>query len=143
MDVELITPGHDRQWRDYHAIRRTVLFESRLGSPAYDENHPDEVQDGNFPKLLVTARGEAIGVVRIDIRGPDAFLRRVAIAIGQQRMGYGRLMMGCAIEFCRRQEVQRLISEVAPDAVGFYSQLGFHSTPEQTSDESVRMAMDI
>jgi hypothetical protein len=41
-------------WKAYHHIRRTVLFDAR-GVSGYDANHPDEHSPTNHPLLLSLA----------------------------------------------------------------------------------------
>jgi GNAT superfamily N-acetyltransferase len=88
----LVSPTDSETWSAYHRIRRTVLFEQRGLFGQYDPDHPDEHKPGNYPKLL-TRETTYIGVVRIDVEGELALLRRVAIDQPWQRQGYGRLLI--------------------------------------------------
>ena len=64
VDHQLIEVRSDRDWHEYHSIRRTVLWERR-GLSNYDENHADEYSLVNHP-LLLRLNGRAIGTVRLD-----------------------------------------------------------------------------
>ena len=130
-------------WRAYHDIRRRVLFEAR-GHSGYDETHPDETAPGNYPKLLLWL-GEPVGVVRIDIKGPTAIFRRVAIRSDVQQRGHGRTMLALAEQFARDNGCVSLTSFVAPDAVGFYERCGFalDLSRNATTGESVTMTKPI
>jgi GNAT superfamily N-acetyltransferase len=108
----------------YHAIRRSVLFESRGLIGVYDEHHPDEHADGHHPLVLVHS-GEIIGVIRVDIAGREAIFRRVAIRADRQRSGHGARMLALAEEFARRNGCVNVRSSVDPDAVGFYRRCGY------------------
>ena len=121
---ELISPASPNQWRAYHDIRRQVLFEARGQFGVYDENRPDDRAAGHHPKLLVYG-DEPIGVVRIDIDGTTAILRRVAIRSDIQRLGHGRALLSLAQRFAESAGCVTLTSFVAPDAVGFYERCGF------------------
>jgi len=122
-DYVLVSPVEAPAWRVYHDIRRRVLFEAR-GIPGYDEHRPDEQAAGHYPKLLLY-RGDPVGVVRIDVAGTEAILRRVAIRADVQRRGHGRALVILAARFARDHGCGRLASHVAPDAVEFYRKCGF------------------
>jgi GNAT superfamily N-acetyltransferase len=121
---ELVTPASAGEWRAYHDIRRQVLFEARGHFGVYDENRPDDRAPGHHPKLLVYS-GQPIGVVRIDIDGSTATLRRVAVRSDVQRLGHGRAMLALAQRFAEEAGCVTLESFVASDAVGFYQRCGF------------------
>ena len=99
---ELRTPTIEDDWRAYHSIRRKVLFENRGQFGVYDQNHPDEHSDGNHPLLLIH-NGEPIGVIRVDIRGTLAILRRVAIREDLQAQD----MVGCYSRLRSPSRVER------------------------------------
>src|SRR5436853_4048492 len=89
--VVLVSPVDGEAWDAYHRIRRTILFEGRGRFGVYDPNRPDEYIAGHFPKILM-CEAQYIGVVRIDVAGETAFLRRVAIDEPWQHQGFGRTM---------------------------------------------------
>jgi GNAT superfamily N-acetyltransferase len=120
----LVSPVEADEWRAYHDIRRHVLFEARGAFGVYDEHRPDERAPGHHPKLLLH-RGEPVGVVRIDVAGIDAVLRRVAIRADVQRRGHGRALLALVEQFARSEACERLTSHVAPDAFVFYVKCGF------------------
>lgn len=134
VDYVLVSPVEARDWASYHDIRRRELFEARGQFGVYDENHPDERAAGHFPKLLLR-QDEPVGVVRIDIVGTDAMLRRVAVRSDVQRRGHGRVLMALAERFARSRQCDHLVSRVAPDAVEFYRKCGF-ATIEPRADRS-------
>jgi GNAT superfamily N-acetyltransferase len=123
-EYELVSPTDEGAWRRYHDIRREVLFEARGRFGVYNENHPDDKVDGHHAKLLLH-RGDPVGVVRIDISGEDAVLRRVAVCSDAQRRGHGRALLSLAQQFAVANGCGRLASHVAPDAVRFYEKCGF------------------
>jgi len=120
----LKTPQTEEEWRAFHAIRRKVLFENRGKSEAYIENHPDDSKPGNHPLILVY--GDAIvGVLRLDIVAPVAWLRRVAIREELQRQGYGRVLLSLAETFAIEEGCTEMRSNAAVEAVGFYERCGY------------------
>src|SRR5215831_8309199 len=67
MDYELVEVAGDNEWRDYHAIRREVLWEARRRT-GYNDKHSDDYVSANRP-LLLKADGRAIGTTRLDDLG--------------------------------------------------------------------------
>ena len=67
MDYDLARVTTETEWRAYHRIRRTVLWDAR-GRLGYDEDHPDDRRASNH-SLLLTLDREAIGTIRLD--GPS------------------------------------------------------------------------
>ena len=116
-----------------------MLFEQRGLFGQYDPDHPDEHKPGNYPKLL-TRETTYIGVVRIDVEGELALLRRVAIDEPWQRQGYGRLLIALSEAFALERGALRVESAVARDAVEFYRKCGYRFMPSSTANASVRMA---
>jgi N-acetylglutamate synthase-like GNAT family acetyltransferase len=127
MGVELVRISSPQQWRAFHDIRRTVLFEKRgrFFSGAYDENHPDDRLAENHA-LLLTEEGKARGALRLDFSdGLCAIVRTVAIETSQQRRGLGRSMMSLVEAYAMACGVELLEVNSAPDAVEFYRRLGW------------------
>jgi GNAT superfamily N-acetyltransferase len=121
---ELRTPQSDEEWRAFHAIRRKVLFENRGKTEVYIENHPDDSKPGNHP-LILLYRSDVIGVLRIDVSGTVATLRRVAIRDDLQRNGHGRVLLRLAESFAKDQGCNEMCSNAAVEAVGFYERCGY------------------
>lgn len=126
MTHELISPGSADHWRNYHEIRRTVLWEARGNFGVYDDKHPDEHKHNHFPKLLLHDSA-AIGVIRIDLHGQAAWFRRVAIKEDLQRNGHGRALLALAENFARQNGADSIESSVDEDAAPFYRKCGYTS----------------
>ena len=124
MSDDFRSPATAEEWSAYHELRRRVLFERRGSSNAYDPHHPDDHCAGHYPFILWDGR-EAVGVIRVDVDGDVATLRRVAVREDVQRRGHGRRLLQAAQQFARERACTRLVSHVAPDAVGFYERCGF------------------
>jgi len=133
---ELVTPTTISQWDSFHRIRREVLFEARGEIGVYDADHPDDRAPNNHPKLLLHM-GEPVGVVRIDIAGHVAALRRVAIRADVQRRGHGRALLRLVQRFALDAGCTQLVSFVATDAVGFYRGFGFVAARDPADGTSV------
>jgi GNAT superfamily N-acetyltransferase len=135
----LRTPRNDAEWRAFHAIRRKVLFENRGKTEAYNENHPDDSKPGNYPLVLVFG-DEVIGVLRLDIAGSVAWLRRVAIRDDLQRAGHGRILLRLAEVFAAEHGCSEIQSNAAVEAVGFYERCGYtRDSAVQSPVNSVRV----
>jgi GNAT superfamily N-acetyltransferase len=134
---ELVTPTTNSEWESYHRIRREVLFEARGLFGVYDASHPGDRAAHHHPKLLV-CEGDHVGVVRVDIEGDVAALRRVAIRADVQRRGHGRALLDLVQRFARDAGCTQLVSSVAPDAVAFYQKFGFVVEKGSATGPSVR-----
>jgi uncharacterized protein (TIGR00725 family) len=134
---DFIAPSDVAEWRAYHDIRRRVLFEERGQFGVYDDTRPDETAPGHHSRLLLH-RGDPVGVVRVDVEGTTAILRRVAVRSDAQRLGHGRALLSLAQRFARAEGCSRLLSHVAPDAVGFYRKCGFVREHEGGDDPDGR-----
>jgi len=122
--IALVSPTSDEEWTSYHRIRRTILFEKRGQFGVYDPDRPDDRAPDNFAKLLI-CDSHHIGVVRIDLAGDVAYLRRVAIDERWQRQGFGRILLRLAESFAAEHGARRIESSVAADAIGFYEKCGY------------------
>ena len=91
MAYALAKVATESDWRDYHSIRRNVLWEAR-GLGGYDEHHGDEYLPKNHP-LLLKLDGGSIGTARVDDFGNGkGAVRLVAIVTELQRQGHGRVL---------------------------------------------------
>jgi GNAT superfamily N-acetyltransferase len=123
--TEIVLVSTDQEWMSYHAIRRQVLFEARGRGEAYNENHPDDRHEGNYP-LLLLVDGRPVGTARLDVH-PEALgiVRLVAILPDYHRQGFGSALMAGLEKHAMLKGITRLQVSSAPDAVGFYQRLGW------------------
>jgi GNAT superfamily N-acetyltransferase len=135
---ELRPVSTDAEWESYHEIRERVLWEARGQFGTYDRSHADEHLEGNHPFLLFVD-GNPVGVLRVDLRPPIAWFRRVAVRKRAQSRGYGRRMIELAMDFARDHGCPEVRSNVDPDAVGFYRRLGFDLLDDADAGTSVAM----
>ncbi len=130
------------QWNAYHELRRVVLFENRGLYGVYNQNHPDERAQNNYP-MLFYSENIAVGVIRIDLNPEQrsAIFRRLAIRDGQQRRGFGRSLMQHAEAFAVAHGCTSFVVNAALDAVGFYQKLGYQldTTSPLNDQKSPRM----
>lgn len=123
--IEVVLVSTDQEWMSYHSIRRQVLFEARGRGEAYDENHPDDRHEGNYP-LLLLADERPVGTARLDSHPEEwGTVRLVAILPDYQRQGFGSALMAGLEKHAILKGLRRLQVSSAPDAVGFYQRLGW------------------
>jgi N-acetylglutamate synthase-like GNAT family acetyltransferase len=124
MSYELVKVKTESDWREYHALRRHVLWEAR-GRSGYDDTRPAEYIAANTP-LLLKLNGRPIGTTRLDdLGGHRGVVRLVAIATDLQRQGHGRVLSELVEGYARRLGLNTLFVNAAPDAVGYYEKMGW------------------
>jgi N-acetylglutamate synthase-like GNAT family acetyltransferase len=124
MSYTLLKVASESDWRDYHALRRSILWEAR-GRNGYDENHTDEYTSMNHP-LLLKLNARPIGTTRLDDFGNGmGAVRLVAIAADVQRQGHGRVLSARVESYARRLGIEILVVNAAREAVGWYEKLGW------------------
>ena len=125
MGYELVEVTRESDWRDYHTIRREVLWEAR-GRTSYNDRNRDEYLPANHP-LLLRFHGRAIGTTRLDDFGNGTgAVRLVAIVGDLQRRGHGRKLGELVEDYARSLGMTTLFVNAAPEAVGYYEKLGWH-----------------
>lgn len=94
---------------------------------------------GHYP-MIFCVDSISVGVVRIDLDEEiqEAIFRRVAIMSSEQRKGFGRKLMEAAERFALDRGYQKLVANVAIDAIPFYEKIGYTFDPDTaaTSDPS-------
>jgi len=138
VDPELYPPVSPAEWDAFHTIREGVLWRERGLADGYDCRHPDDAAAGNHP-LLLTDAGRPIGVVRVDIDGSVAYLRRVAVIAEVRGMGYGSAMLALAEQFAAARGAVIVRSNVDAGAVGFYRRAGYVERGPTLADGGVPM----
>lgn len=125
MAYELVEVRAQADWRAYHNIRRTVLFEGRGRFGIYSEAREEEYKSCNH-SLLLKLDGIGIGTTRLDELGAGrGVVRLVAIRQGLQRCGHGRQLSAMVEELAIRLDIGILYVNAARDAVGFYEKMGW------------------
>ena len=138
VSAELKRPVSPAEWDAFHSIREFALWRERGLVGLYDRNHPDDGAAGNHP-LLLTDAGRPIGVVRVDIDGDVAFLRRVAVVAELRGRGYGRTLLALAEQFASAQGAVSVHSNVDAGAVGFYRRAGYVMSGPALTDGGIPM----
>jgi len=133
MQMDLVKVTTENDWDDYHSLRTQVLWDAQ-GRSGYNRNHEDEYHSSNHP-LLLKADGKPVGTIRLDDFGNHTgAIRLVAIAIGMQGKGMGKLLMHLAEDYARKIGLGRLFVNAAPRAVDFYKKLGWEYNARNQSE---------
>ena len=126
MTYKLVKVTSNGEWHDYHAIRRSVLWEAR-GKYNYDDKYPDEYLATNHPLLLMW-NNRPIGTTRLDDFGNGiGAVRLEAIASDIQRQGHGWELARQTENYAHRLELKTLYVNAAPEALGYYRKLGWEN----------------
>lgn len=124
MAYELVKVSSDADWREYHAIRRQVLWEDR-GKTGYSDTQENEYKPANHP-LLLRLDGRSIGTTRLDNFGNGTgAVRLVAILSGEQNRGHGRVLGALVEDYARQLGIKTLFVNAAPEALGYYEKVGW------------------
>jgi N-acetylglutamate synthase-like GNAT family acetyltransferase len=119
--VKVVT---ESDWREYHSLRRHVLWEAR-GRSGYDDTRSEEYNGTNTP-LLLKLNGRPTGTSRLDNLGDHkGVVWLVAIATDVQCKGHGRILSELVEDYARRLGLNTLFVNAAPDAVGYYEKMGW------------------
>jgi N-acetylglutamate synthase-like GNAT family acetyltransferase len=126
MSYELVKVTTECDWREYHSLRRHVLWEAR-GQSGYDDTRPAEYNPTNSP-LLLKLNGRPIGTTRLDSLGDHrGVVRLVAIATDVQRQGHGRMLSELVEDYARHLGLNTLFVNADPDAIGYYDKMGWEN----------------
>ena len=124
MSYELVKVTAESDWRDYHSLRRQVLWEGR-GRSGYDDRHADEYLLPHHP-LLLRLNGRPIGTTRLDDFGNGTgAMRLVTIATDVQGHGHGRVLSALVEDYARHLGITLLFVNAVPKAIGYYQKMGW------------------
>lgn len=144
MTYILVRVTDKADWRAYHDIRCSVLWEER-GRSDYDETRPEELLPHYHP-LLLKVNGRESGTARPDdLRDGTGIVRLVAISAAIRGQGHGRVLNMMIEEYASRLGIRSLFVNAAANAVGFYTATGwdrlegYRPRRLEHSDQSVPM----
>jgi N-acetylglutamate synthase-like GNAT family acetyltransferase len=123
----LTEPASPEDWRAFHDIRRTELFEARGRFGIYDPEHPHDRDPANRP-LLLKCEGRPVGTVRLDDFGNGTgAVRLVAVLRSEQGRGHGRVLQDIVEAEARKRGIHTLYVNAAPTALGYYEKTNWQA----------------
>ena len=89
--------------------------------------------------LVARTQGRVIGSAALELFGPAALLRSVAVAPRWRRCGLGHDLVEAALELARRHGVARLYL-LTEGAVRYFERFGFHRIPRSQVEQVVQQS---
>lgn len=124
-EIKMISVETDKQWLEYHNIRRRELFKAHSPDIEYDENHKDDRKKKNHPFLFLKG-DNAIGACRIDEKGKTRIiLRTFAIKNKFQRQGFGTKALKLINKYSQENNKKSIVVNAHESAVEFYKKNEF------------------
>ena len=122
MEIEIRLPKTEDEWEDYYDLRYRVLRQPLNQPRGSEKNDGDE--DGIHFALYEDKVLKAIA--RLDEVDMDVCQTRfVAVELGEQRKGFGKLIMYALEHEAFEKEYRKMILHARDYAVDFYLELGY------------------
>ena len=119
----LVKVAGEREWQDYHRIRREEIFPLLPGD--YDENDPIYSDEKHAHCVFYLGR-YIIGVVQVEfLNKEDVAIRPFAIDKKYQSQGHGEKMYLLIERWLKEKDIKRVFLHANDKAVSFYKRLGF------------------
>ena len=122
MEIEIRSPRTDEEWVNYYDLRYRVLREPLHQPLGSEKNDGDEtgIHFGLYEE------NELKAIARLDEVDMDTGQTRfVAVELGEQRKGYGKLIMYAVEQESIEKEYKKMILHARDYAVDFYLDLGY------------------
>ncbi len=125
MNTLALTPREPRdptEWERYYALRWRILRAPwQADGPEREDDEDDSVH-----RLLCAPDGTALAVGRLHrLDQRRGQIRFMAVAEGEQRKGYGSVLLESLEQAARELGLQQLILQAREQAVPFYQQRGY------------------
>jgi GNAT superfamily N-acetyltransferase len=109
-------------------VNAAFAIETFLGGSRTDEERMAQMmQKGEF-LLAEDAAGRLVAVVYTERRGDRGYFGMLAVDVGRQGTGLGRIMVEAAEDHCRRQGCKFMditVLSLRPELLPFYRKLGY------------------
>ncbi|MGD8673028.1 MAG: GNAT family N-acetyltransferase [Thiogranum sp.] len=122
--VEAREPRSDAEWTAYYALRWRIL------RAPWQQQGPecDESDAISTHRLVCDRQGRVLAVGRLHrVDGTTGQIRFMAVDTGQQRKGYGSLLLKALEQAARELGLHRIILQARENAVPFYRHHGYHT----------------
>lgn len=106
-----------------------------------EQNYSFEVEFDNLDAIskhfLLFENDFPIGNARISTDNTKAFISRVCVLKNYRKNGAGRFLMEEVINYCKKQNFEKIILVSQEHDIGFYSKLGFETFGEMYMDANI------
>jgi len=126
--VEAREPRSDAEWTAYYALRWRVL------RAPWQQQGPerDESDAISTHRMVCNRQGQVLAVGRVHrVDDTTGQIRFMAVDSGQQRKGYGSLLLNALEQAARELGLHKVILQARENAVPFYRHHGYR-TVEKT-----------
>lgn len=114
-------------------IRKIVFNDEQ--NVSIDEEY--DMLDFEADHFLIQENDDYIGTCRIFYNDKEATIGRVAVIRNHRNKGYAKFMMENAIEFIKKQDIDKIHIGAQVQALGFYEKLGFIVSGELYLDANI------
>ena len=120
--VDAREPRSDAEWAAYYDLRWRVL--RAPWQPQGPDRDPTD--DTSIHRMVCDAQGQVLAVGRLHrVEGTTAQIRFMAVDTGQQRKGYGSLLLSALEQAARELGLDTIILQARENAVPFYVRHGY------------------
>lgn len=121
-NMEIREPRNKEEWATYYDLRWRILRAPwQITGP-----DRDETDDTSIHRMVCTPGGEALAVGRLHrIDAQTGQIRFMAVETGQERKGYGSLLLSSLEAVARAMQLKTIILQARENAVPFYEHHGY------------------
>jgi predicted GNAT family N-acyltransferase len=126
--IETRSPRTGQEWQHYYELRWRILR-----APWQPEGPDrDETDETSIHRMVCQPDGKVVAVGRLhQVDDATAQIRFMAVETGEQRRGYGSLLLGSLEQAATDMKLNVVILQARQDAVPFYQHHGY-SVVEKT-----------
>jgi len=118
--IEPVSPG---DYQKYYDLRWTVL-RAPWNQPRGSERDPRDADSTHL--MMIDARDAAVAVGRLQFNSiREARIRYMAVAVGQQRRGFGSRMLQALEDRAASLGAASILLDARETALGFYRKRGY------------------
>lgn len=126
-EIEMKAVEREKEWKAYHDLIRTEIFERYHPEVEYDPEHKDHTKKKNHPFIFIKDE-EIVGAVRLDEKGKTALLLRLfCVSGGLQRQGIGTQCLGIIERWAREQGIKKIFLNSQSSVVPFYGKSAYEA----------------
>lgn len=116
-----------------YKLREKVFIEEQNVPCEMERDEEDDIS----VHFLIFDHNTAIGTARVFSENGNAVIGRLCILKEHRGKNAGMLLMKEIIEYCKKQNFEKIILGSQEHAIGFYSKLGFEVCSERYMDANI------